>query len=208
MCPKPKMAFIRVKGHGNHRYAYWVSEEWTKEGPRQKVSEYLGKVISEKPEKEIKESDFIGDKEIKEMAFSDFVRKLAALSLLKCGFVLKGKRYLKEIDGGRIDADLEKGSFSLETKGSSGKKRDIVIQINDGFMCKKSMENLLFLGRGKKAGTEEVDESFYSEERIDGYELAKLVVAAGLKPEQQTFLTLFERCIGKKLDLKLDDKTE
>ncbi|GEM_PF-1106999 len=217
------MAFIRVKGRGNRRYAYLVSEKWTERGPRQKVSSYLGKVVKIDREKEVNFFDICDEKTLKEMDFKALVLKLVELELLRNGFKKeKVKTYTKELDGKIVNADIGKVSFFCKnSKANKSKEKDAVLQINEGFLCSKTIKQLIRIGSERDerdkaigavidAGTAaqskaeaENEEDF--NEKIDGFTLARLVVNSGLNVEKEIFLKLYEKCINKELGLELPE---
>ena len=186
------MGFIRVKGHGNHRYAYFVEEEWTEKGPRQSVSEYLGK--TEKTKK-VREFPIFSD-EISALGYEELVSKLVEAELLSQGFEKKAKGTMcLALDGKMIVAELSGKSLKICIRGKSGRRRDCVLEINDGFLCPRTFSALMEFGAGLPKNT---DENFTSEPE-EGEELAKLVVNAGLSLSSDVFIKLYEKCTGKNL---------
>lgn len=186
------MGFIRVKGHGNHRYAYKVTAEWTKKGPRQKVSEYLGKVESPKKVREIP----LTPEEISEINYETLIIRLAENELAAHGFEKKGAQMEISIDGKTICAEISNKSTKIAHRKGAGKEKACVLEINDGFLSGSTLSELINF----RASALPSDDNFTSEPK-DGEELARLVVNAGLSVSQEIFLKIYEKCTGKNLGL-------
>lgn len=186
------MGFIRVKGHGNHRYAYKVTAEWTKKGPRQKVSEYLGKVETPKKVREIT----LMPEEISEINYEKLIIRLAENELASHGFEKKGEQMEISLDGKTICAEISPKNTRIAHRKSTGKEKACVLQINDGFLSESTLSELINF----KANAPSSDDNFTSEPK-DGEELARLVVNAGLSVSQGVFLKIYEKCVGKNLGL-------
>jgi len=188
------MGFIRVKGHGNHRYAYFVEEEWTEKGPRQSVSEYLGKTEKTKKVREFQ----ISSNEISALGYEELVSKLVEAELLSRGFEKKAKgKMCLALDRKMIVAELSGRALKLCWKGKLGNERGCVLEMNDGFLCARTFSALIRFRAGlpKNSG-----ENFTSEPE-EGEELARLVVNAGLSLSSDVFIKLYEKCTGKNLGL-------
>ncbi len=155
------LMFVRVKKIKGQPYAYLVQNTWTKEGARQKVAKYLGKTL--KPEKKLnltfKEhfnienlSDFISK--------SDFKEAISHLALL-------------ELHNHGIPKEL----FNEETLTFAEGNRQIVLELNQGFLCQATLERVLQ----------------YKSEDDSGFILAELLLASGLNVEKELFVELFEK---------------
>lgn len=161
------MAFVRIKKIKNGEYAYKVANEWTEKGSRQKVKGYIGKVVKQEGNHTVSLS--LTNKEFKEA-----INSLLKQTLLNIGFNEKDNRVEKE----EISVHLENYEFL-----NLGKK--IAIALNEGFMCKETMEELM---------------GFQASEREDetGIKLANALLEAGLKLDDKTFVELFEKVMPKK----------
>lgn len=158
--------FIRIKKINNQEYAYLVENYWVNNSSRQKVKEYLGKVV--KPERtEFNSSiDFNSD-------YLDLINKLFERELLRHGFkevkVLQGRT----LELGRIKANLE--SFDV-VKG----KKNVLLSINEGFLSKKTIQEL-------------VNFKHLEDKQKTGLKLAQAILEAGLKVSEEEFVKLFEK---------------
>ncbi len=159
------MAFVRVKKIKNGEYAYKVVNEWTSNGSRQKVKGYIGRVVKGK-----------GEQINASLTGSDYRESI--LSLLK-QTLLKIK--YDENDKG-ISVNLENKEFLY-----SGKK--IAIALNEGFLCKETIEELMGF-----TASEKEDET--------GIRLASALLEAGLKVGDETFVELFEKITPKQEEKK------
>jgi hypothetical protein len=186
------MGFIRVKGHGEHRYAYRVTAEWTRKGPRQKVSEYLGKVESPKKVREIQ----LTPEEISEMNYEKLILMLAENELASHGFEKKGEGMEISLGGKTIRAEISPKNTRIAHKKISGKEKACVLQINEGFLSGSTLSELINFRANASSG----DDNFTSEPE-EGEMLARLVVNAGLSVSQGVFLKIYEKCVGKNLGL-------
>ncbi len=92
------MAYIRVKKINGRDYAYLVESIKTFDGPRQKVKQYLGKVVELEKKDNFREDNSVDDNSIDEgfvadnLVFSsprELVLSLAEKELKKHGFELK-----------------------------------------------------------------------------------------------------------------------
>ncbi|MEM4264087.1 MAG: hypothetical protein QW666_04325 [Candidatus Woesearchaeota archaeon] len=153
------MAFVRVKKLKGKEYAYLVENTWQDKGSRQKVKAYLGRVV-----KPLRQKDTTVD--ITGMQFQEAVLKLVKQELLNHGFN-------ENLENEGVKADLANKSFV------SG-KRNIVLALNEGFLCSQTLNEVLSF---KPEGHEEQA----------GEKLATVLVEAGLKLPKDVFVTLFEK---------------
>jgi DNA helicase IV len=154
------MTFVRAKKIKNQEYAYLVENQWTPIGSRQKTIKYLGKV------QKIGESPI--HKDITNLSFKEAIKTLIAQTLTNAGFKEEG-HYIKE----GITVDLNNLSIMQNNK-------KIVVQINQGFLCTETYEQLLNFKPLEK----------HQETAIN---LAKTLLEAGLVVSEQTFVQLFEK---------------
>lgn len=174
------MSFIRKKRIQNREYAYIVENRWkkrvgkgSKKGSRQKVKGYLGRVLKLSPKQEIDFiSHFCSDGVEGYMEGNDkksIVMDLVRFELLRHGFEEAGKL----LSNGDVFFDLDNNEFSA----NEGKVKKLVLELNEGFMCKETIESLL--GFKAKDGEEA------------GLSLANAFVEAGLKVPEEVFVGFF-----------------
>ncbi len=178
------MSFIRVKKIGKkdgkkYSYAYLVENKWRKrkvKGSRQKVSKYLGAVISIEKTSNLDFFQILEIKDINEylanMTKEKIVTDLARYELKARGFLENGKTLAKE--------DIIFDVSNLRFADGSGKENPIVIQMNEGFLCQ---HNLISLINFKKT----------DDEYQTGIELAKAFLEAGLSVPKEIFVGYFEK---------------
>lgn len=156
--------FIRTKKLKGRHYGYLVRNTWKKGKVRQKTHKYLGRVYSfeRKHEKGLVQAQKVRvlDEYISKSSFKDIVLDLVMLEFLNHG--------------------LHEESIVFDEKALkiTRNERNIVLGINDGFLCQESLRNLL---------------KYRPENDLKGFELAKLFVNAGLKVEKEVFVELFEK---------------
>lgn len=176
------MVFVRIKTIKGHRYAYLVENYWTGTSSRQKVSEYLGKVLEFPMKQSAPAPDMSGD-------YASCVDELIAWHLIQMGFRRKDHLMIK----GKLAYNLNTQEFS-----ESEERAQCVIKANDGYLFKKNAKELkTFLA----AGTDQQA----------GLELAKRVVNCGLDLPKELFVALFEkatatRARARRLAQELDIK--
>lgn len=113
--------FIRIKKIKGIPYGYKIRNVWTKKGPRQKKTKYLGRVIiPEKKEKSIE----VAEKD----NYRDFVKELVKRELELYGF----KNFRLKC----VSVDLSKNE--VRNKG-----RRCVIKMNEGYLCDETLRKLL-----------------------------------------------------------------
>ncbi|MBD3361637.1 hypothetical protein GF358_02475 [Candidatus Woesearchaeota archaeon] len=153
------MGFIRTKTIKGKEYAYLVSNTWTINGSRQNVKGYLGRVI--RPTKEREETTNTADSEFKEA-----INSLITQELINHGFNEKLMRDKTKID--------------LENRKIINGKKNIVLGLNEGFLCTYTLNNIMTL-------------QLKGHEEQAGMQLATALVEAGLKIDKETFVSLFEK---------------
>jgi len=156
------MAFIRVKKIKNKDYAYLVKNTWTRKGTRQKAVKYLGKVIKlkKKDKKELKKYTHLTPKQI--------IHELILTELKSHGFKKRDNLF-----------KLKKITFDPKTYIFSTRNKNIVLRLNNEFMCQHTIKNLLNF------------EHSGDEEQI-GLAFAKTIVSSGLTIPKEAFIHLFE----------------
>src|SRR3989338_4730680 len=71
------MGYVRYKAIKGGLYGYWVESSWTAKGPRQKVKEYLGRIITPKKTMDSSLSDSIAP------PFNDTLKAISRPQALK-----------------------------------------------------------------------------------------------------------------------------
>lgn len=160
------MTFFRIKKIKGKEYAYLVENEWNRKGSRQRVMEYLGRAYRFNSTNTADFSEFIKNNETeKYMQNSDInkiIRDLIKWELFKFG----------------VNAQVFNIDLGNKTIRKGGK--NIVLVLNDGFMCNLTLKNLLEF----KPEINEEDGS---------YRLARAFVEAGIKVSQDIFIELFAK---------------
>lgn len=158
--------FVRSKKVKNHKYAYLVKNKWTKKGPRQRVSKYLGRVIELKPQAEAELEELITPQNYG--AFG-LVKKIIGLELYNHGFTEKRP-------GVWVNEDIWVNLKSMQVKKS---KRKVVLGLNNDFLCNFTLQRLL-----KFSTTSGKDEA--------ARELATAFIQAGIPIRQDMFIRIFQ----------------
>ena len=158
------MAFFRTKKIKGKEYAYIVENEWKKNGSRQKVRGYAGRVYKFNVKNDIDFPEFVkienAEKYVAENSFRKIITDLIEWELFR-----------HEIDKNNFAIDLN--SMKVMQKG-----RNAVLMINEGFMCNLTLKNIFeFRPEG--------------DESNDGYRLARAFVESGIKIPQDVFISLF-----------------
>lgn len=162
------MVFIRVKNRvyngKSSDYAYLVENKWSKYGPRQKVIMYLGKIYK---------FDFVKDSEFKllEGSYKKLLISLFENELKRHGFGLKNSLFFKD----NCYVDLSKLKVYDENE------KDVVLQINAGFVCDYSLDGLFNL---KFEETDDFKKEF-----------AKKLVLSGLNVRPEVFVNLYKELL-------------
>jgi len=164
------MVFIRLKNRVSNGksldYAYLVENSYRRNGPKQKVKKYLGRIYK---------FDIVKDEEFKLVggSYKELLCSLFENELKKHGFVLKNNVYVC----GDCSVDLN----NLKFLGIKGNK--IVIQINAGFICEHSLNELFNLK--------------FSEGEEFKKEFAKKLVLGGLDIKPEVFVELYGKLVVK-----------
>ena len=180
--PKKLMSFVRVKKINGKKYAYLVSNRWRKrlaggrKGSRQKVSKYLGKVVSFDVVLDTGFFEYVNIRDNPDyLALS---KRKIVMDLVKFELIIRGFKQngvLLDKEGMKFDERV------LKFVDSKGREQRVVIEMNEGFLCKHTISKLLnFKPRGE-------------DEREIGIELAKTFLEAGLKVPEEVFVGYFEK---------------
>lgn len=167
------MAFIRVKVRKNYRgeelsYGYLVENFWLKrkKRPKQKIKRYLGRIYSF----EFVKNYFLDFNKLEKVSVEEILKLLIKRELKKIGFNGNGEIYKKSCFF--VDLDKQKVVRS---------KKNIVLQLNEGFLCNYSIKNLFSYNK------------IFSKET--GKEFAKQLKLTGIDMDEEEFYFLIDRMI-------------
>lgn len=158
--------FFRIKKIKGREYAYVVENEWGRKGSRQRVKGYLGRVYRLSLSDNV---DFLSF--IKINALEDYISNNEKNKIIND---------LIEWELFRFDINKEEFLIDLNNKKIQKNKKNVVLLINDGFMCNLTLKNLL-------------DFKTEGDEQTDGYRLARAFVEAGIKVPQEVFVGIFSK---------------
>ena len=158
--------FFRIKKIKGKEYAYVVENEWRRKGSRQRVKGYLGRVYR------LSLSDDVG--------FLSFIKINAIEDYISNNEKNKIINDLIEWELFRFDINKEEFLIDLNNKKIQKNKKNVVLFVNDGFMCNLTLKNLL-------------DFKTEGDEQTDGYRLAKAFVEAGIKVPQEVFVGICQK---------------
>ena len=160
------MAFLRIKRIRGKEYAYLVENEWKRKSSRQQVKDYLGRVYRFDLRNDIDFSQFIKGVDIK-----DYISKNGKNEVVKD---------LIEWELFKFGINKQEFSLDLDNKKFQKGNKNIVIFVNDGFMCSYTLRNLIeFTPEG--------------DEELDGFRFAKAFVDAGVKVPRDVFVGLCQK---------------
>lgn len=158
------MAFFRIKKLKAKEYAYIVENSWHEKGSRQKVKSYIGRVYRFNL--------------LKNVDFFEFLKIENAQAYVENNDKNKIICELIEWELFRFGVNKSEFLIDLNEKNVKKNKKNIALNINDGFICNVTLKNLLeFKSEG--------------DEQNDGYRLARAFVEAGIKVPQDVFVGLF-----------------
>lgn len=161
------MTFLRIKKIKGKEYVYSVENEWHKRTSRQKVKGYMGRAYRFPQAQNPKFLEFLKaddlPKYIESTEKNKILKDLVEWELFKFG--------------------INKSEFTidLEQKEIKKNKKNVVLLINDGYMCNSTIKNLL--------------EFELLDEQTDGYRFARACVEAGLNVPQDVFIALFGKIV-------------
>ena len=160
------MTFLRVKKIKNKEYAYIVKNEWKKKSSRQKVKGYLGRVHRFSLKNDIDFLQHINAENTEHYISQNDVKKIIS-DLVEWEFFRFG------IDKREFDIDLS-------NKKIQKKNKNVVLIINEGFMCSATLKNL-------------VEFRAENDEENGGWKFARAFVDAGIKVPHEIFVGLFSK---------------
>ena len=188
------MAFIRIKKIKGKEYAYIVENEWKRtaksvhvekikgfskfenkvvfkslqgvkpRGSRQKVKGYLGRVYRFNLKKDIHFLQFKKIENVEKYVIENDFKKII-------NDLIEWELFRHDINKNKFTVDLDELKFQQN-------KKNIVLLVNEGFMCGLALKNMLEF---KPEG----------DESNDGYRLARAFVESGIKIPQEVFVSLF-----------------
>ncbi|MCF7798738.1 hypothetical protein K9M74_02440 [Candidatus Woesearchaeota archaeon] len=158
--------FVRAKKVKEKQYAYLVENDWVKGKVKQKVKNYLGRIIQVPPINElviVSPIDF-------SLSKKDCIRQLITAEFLKRGFSLKGNFLINE--------DIK---ISLNTGKITADKKNVVLLINERYLYYQLLDNLLDFFAPE------------SEEDTKGEKLATAFSDAGIAIASEHFIALYKK---------------
>ncbi|MEK6983113.1 MAG: hypothetical protein AABX33_00940 [Nanoarchaeota archaeon] len=163
--------FFRVKKIKGKEYAYIVENDWQSRGPRQKVKGYAGRVYRFIVGNNVNFSEYIKIENIQ-----NYIEKNPKNRIIQD---------LVEWELFRFGINKEEFLIDLNEIKLQRHRRNVVLLLNDGFMCNSTLKDLLYF---KPEG----------DEQTDGYRLAKAFVDAGIKVPQEVFIGIFGKLYKSK----------
>ena len=159
------MAFFRIKKIKGKEYGYIVENEWKRKGSRQKVKGYIGRVYRFELRNNVGFLEHFKIENVQGYIKNNDKNKIIS-------DLVEWEIYRRGIDKSEFYIDL--GSIKIQKKN-----KEVVLLVNDGFMCSMTLGNLL---------------DFKPEdEQTDGYRLARFFVEAGIKVPHEVFVGLFSK---------------
>ena len=173
------MAFLRVKRIKVREYCYLVENRWSRrKGARQRVKAYLGPVVRF-PSAEIDFWEFHHAQPERFLRGKDstaIVRDVIRGELERAGFV-HDRSVCRKAAGN--DTLL----FNLQTHKALRNGQEIVLALNDGYLCRFTVRRILAFDASGDAAA-------------DSMPFARLLVDAGLSPPPAIAAALYQR-LGK-----------
>lgn len=158
------MVYIRIKKISHKHYAYLVENKATAAGPRQKVLQYLGRVHQlQRAQNNNNNAVAINAKNK-----TEFLQQLVSAHLENHGFN-KGKK----------DYQFHDLIYSYTDFTLSSKKKDAVLAINEGYLCRFTLQRIINFKKSKDVTK-------------DAYLLAKYFLEAGLPLSQEQFVQFYQ----------------
>lgn len=159
------MVFIRIKKIKQYEYAYLVENSWKKKTSRQKVKDYLGRVVM------LEETDIPYEGSIEQQSFKDAVESIINWQFKRLGF---------EEKNGKLEHEDHTYNPKNHTLIAKRLKKPVVIKSHDGYLSTYTIKKLLSF------------EPIGTEEEI-AYDLARSFVSCGIFVDKGLFIELFEK---------------
>ena len=164
------MVFIRTKRFSSQLYGYVVENTWTPRGPRQKVTQYLGKITLQPP---VTARPF-PNVDIGRLSYPDALRAVLIWNLLQIEFKAQQGSSAHLYEWNKITAD----TLLFTLKHADGK--DAIIKRDEGYLCTIGFQHL-------------VNFTMEENEEKTGYAFARAFVDAGLDVPRDVFVRIFEK---------------
>ncbi len=168
------MTFIRTKKIKNNLYAYAVENRLRRKKVKQTVKKYLGRVYAV----DSKTSDFFDYFKInnvvdylKNNAREKIIKDLIEFTIFSAGFKRSETCWINP----------QGFSFDFDNKKILKNKKNVVLKINEGFLCSETIQELFEIPKGN--------------EQEVGLKLAKDFVNAGIKIPKEIFIGVFEKTL-------------
>lgn len=163
----------RTKKDGNTKsYAYLVSSKRKYKKPRQKTLKYLGKTLDLSSQNTTPYNVINKETYIKETTYHQIIKDLVKNELLQTGFQnIKQDLFLKD----HYRADLS--TFIFQTI----QKKPFVIKINDGFLCKHTINSIINLKFENKTQKECI--KLFTNQ----------LISTGINIDEELFILLFKK---------------
>lgn len=160
------MAFFRTKNIKGKEYAYFVENSWKREGSRQKVKGYLGRIYRFEVKNNIEFMKYFSIEDLQKYIEINqkrsIIHDLVKWELFKFG--ISKEEFCVDFDSIKILKN----------------KKNAVLMINDGYLCSLTLKNL-------------VEFKTEDDEQQDGYRFARAFVEAGIMIPQKIFVELFAK---------------
>ncbi len=156
--------FIRVKTIKNARYAYLVRNEWTAQGPRQKVHKYLGRLVTSTKIHTLDAPELTG-------SLATCLKTLVSRELQQHGF--SKEEHVHTLNS--VRCNIEQHTCMIGDKPA-------VLALNNGHLCDVTLKNLL--------GFQPVDADI--PEEVNGKALAFALIKAGIQVSDEVFVQLVD----------------
>ncbi len=162
--------FVRIKTVRGREYAYLVKNVWTERGPRQKVIKYIGAVVAVPYVKDISFKRFLEPLTIQDVfkrGIKEVYKSLVKRELVRHGFEMLDNDVLRS----------EHIIVNLKRVFVKKNKKNIALQMNEGFLCRETLERLF-------SHTKLEDES--------GKALAEDILGTGVSIEKDIFVRIYK----------------
>ena len=157
------MVYIRIKKINHGHYAYLVESKNTSAGPRQKVKQYLGKIIKVEPLSSSTKENIVAKSP------QEFLMKLITQELRRHGFIPQKNLFQQ---GG---ITFSPHNLTITKKNN----KEIVLHWNQGFLSTYTLERLFSFKKTKDLTT-------------DAHTLAKHFLEAGLPLSREEFVQFYQ----------------
>lgn len=165
--------FIRTKKINNKQYAYLVQNVWSETGNRQKVAAYLGKIHM--PAKQETKATLATQTALIANTQEEIINELIENEL-------KQHQFKEHPDNPTLFIH-DMLIYNKKTNALKEKNKDVVLKINDGYLCNYTIQQIREECKVQKQRTDP---------HVRAVKLAETLVTAGLKVPQETFIKLHQ----------------